>query len=592
MDDEGEVEREFRSYFVKMFTTTQPTQEHMEAALAGIHPKISNEMNEDLEQPFTEEEISTTLAQMCPTKALSPDGLPAVFFQKHWKLVNKGVISMCLYVLNGKGTLAPLNHTYITLIPKIEKPKKVSDFRPIRLCNVIYRIIAKNIANRLKIILHQIISLTQSTFIPNRLMTDNIIIGYECLHKIRHSKSKKQGLVALKLDISKAYDRVEWSFVEASMLKLGFSHSWVDLIMRCITSTSFSVLINGVSKGLITPQRGLRQGCPLSPYLFIMCAEVFSSLLLQAEKQNLIQGLRFGSSTTISHLLFADDSLIFMRTAVADCQHLKTIFDCYTRASGQLFNLDKSSMFFSGNTKVEEVEAIKGIFNLNVVSRHERYLRLPFMVGRNKMNFFNDVKLRVLSKISNWQNKFFSSGGKEVLIKAVAQAVPCYAISVVRIPISLCDYIEKAIAKFWWGFKDDKRCIHWAKWEKMCKAKIRRGMGFRDFVCFNQALLAKQACRILQFPNSLVTKVLQARYFKQTNFLHAKLGSNPSYIWRSILWGKQVIHKGCRWRIGRGNNVQIYNSNWIPRGETFRPISIPSFPTDSYVNELIGSDNK
>lgn len=89
-----------------------------------------------------------------------------------------------------------------------------------------------------------------------------------------------------------------------------------------------------------------------------------------------------------------------------------------------------------------------------------------------------------------------------------------------------------------------------------------------------------------------MTKVLQARYFKQTNFLHAKLRSNPSYIWRSILWGKYVIHKGYRWRIGRGNSVHIYNNNWIPRGETFRPISIPSLPTDSYVNEQIGFDNK
>lgn len=95
--------------------------------------------------------------------------------------------------------------------------------------------------------------------------------------------------------------------------------------------------------------------------------------------------------------------------------------------------------------------------------------------------------------------------------------------SVFKIPISLCDDIQKAIAKFWWRSKDDERCIHWVKWERMCKAKIREGMGFRDFVCFNQALIAKQSWRILQFPNSLVTKVLQVRYFKQTDFLHAKL---------------------------------------------------------------------
>lgn len=160
------------------------------------------------------------------------------------------------------------------------------------------------------------------------------------------------------------------------------------------------------------------------------------------------------------------------------------------------------------------------------------------MVGRNKISFFNDVKLRVLSKISNWQNKFFSSGRKEVLIKAIAQAVPCYAMSVFKIPNRLCDAMQQAVAKFWWGSKDNKRCIHWAKWERMCKEKIRGGMGFRDLVSFNQALIAKQAWRILQFPNSLMSKVLQARYFRTTDFLHAKLGSNPSLYMEEYLLGK------------------------------------------------------
>lgn len=164
----------------------------MEDALRGLKPKVSPEMNAYMSQPYTEEEITEALAQMCPTKAPGPDGLPAAFYQKHWKSVKEGVISTCLHILNNTGTIAPLNHTYIALIPKCAKPRKVTEFRPISLCNVIYRIIAKTVAKRLKTILHNVIDASQSAFIPNRLITDNIIVGYECLHKIRHSKGKKK----------------------------------------------------------------------------------------------------------------------------------------------------------------------------------------------------------------------------------------------------------------------------------------------------------------------------------------------------------------------------------------------------------------
>ncbi len=130
----------------------------------------------------------------------------------------------------------------------MSKPLRVTDFRPISLCNVICRIVAKTIANRLKHILHYVIALIQSVFIANRLISDNTIIGYECLHKIRHGKRKKHGPVALKLDVSKAYDRVDWPFLEQIMLRMGFSRRWVDLIMNCITIVSFSVILNGVAK--------------------------------------------------------------------------------------------------------------------------------------------------------------------------------------------------------------------------------------------------------------------------------------------------------------------------------------------------------
>ena len=209
------------------------------------------------------------------------------------------------------------------------------------------------------------------------------------------------------------------------------------------------------------------------------------------------------------------------------------------------------------------------------------------MVGKKRTSFFNDVKLKVLSKISNWQHKLFSSGGKEILIKAVAQAVPAYAMSVFKIPLGLCNDIQRAMARFWWGSKEDKKGIHWGKWEKLSYAKIRGGLGFRDVSCFNQALLAKQGWRLLQNPESLVAKVIKARYYKNTDFLNAKVGSSPSFIWRSILWGRQVLQKGTRWRIENGEKIQIQASNWIPRPTTFKPIVEPSLPTGAKVSELI-----
>ena len=182
-------------------------------------------MNDLLEMTFTPEEVVEALTQMCPTKAPGSDGLPAVFYQKHWQTVKQGVLSTCLHILNKQSDVAPFNYTYIVLIPKKGKPRKVTDFRPISLCNVIYRIVVKAIANRLKHVLPKIISPMQSAFIPNCLITNNIIIGYECLHKVRHCKGRKNVLVALKLDVSKAYDKLEWDFLEQMMKSLGFSHN-------------------------------------------------------------------------------------------------------------------------------------------------------------------------------------------------------------------------------------------------------------------------------------------------------------------------------------------------------------------------------
>ena len=152
-----------------------------------------------------------------------------------------------LSCLNLGSLLKYINHTFITLIPKVKNLEKVYEFRPISLCNVIYKIVNKVIANRLKPFLNNIISETQSAFTASRLITDNILIAFGTLHHMKTSCLGKFGYMALKLDMSKAYDRVEWIFLEKILLKLGFQNSWVSLIMECITTVTYSIMVNGKS---------------------------------------------------------------------------------------------------------------------------------------------------------------------------------------------------------------------------------------------------------------------------------------------------------------------------------------------------------
>ena len=196
-------------------------------------------MNQELTREFMAKEVEIALKQMAPLKSPGLDGMPPLFYQNYWSLVGNDVIDAILSFLTS-GTLPDLLcHSFITLIPKVKNPEFISQYRPICLSNVLYRIFSKVLANRLKRILPQIVSEQQSAFMTDRLISDNIMVAFETLHYMRNHNSGKVGYMALKLDMSKAYDRVEWPYMEKLMEKMGFDDSWVQLMMKCISSATY-----------------------------------------------------------------------------------------------------------------------------------------------------------------------------------------------------------------------------------------------------------------------------------------------------------------------------------------------------------------
>ena len=228
---------------------------------------------------------------MYPLKAPGPDGMPPLFYQNFWPLIGNVVTKTVLDFLNS-GIIPPnFNETHTVLVPKIEEPKRVTDYRPISLCNVVYKLASKAIANRLKKIFPIIISDTQSAFMHGRLIIDNVLVAFETMHHINMKNGGKKGEMALKLDMSKAYDRVEWGCLDKIMEKLGFESRWRKLLMTCISTVTYSIRINGRPHGHIVPSRGIRQGDPLSPCLFLLYAEGLFALIKKGVDDGRLEGI-------------------------------------------------------------------------------------------------------------------------------------------------------------------------------------------------------------------------------------------------------------------------------------------------------------
>ena len=301
--------------------------------------------------------------------------------------------------------------------------------------------------------------------------------------------------------------------------------------MGMVSSVSFSVLFNGEKLEEFKPSHGIRQGDPISPYLFLLAAEGLSCLLNHQSQSSVLSGIKVASTAPpVNHLLFADDSLLFFKATSEGAVEVAISLEVYCQASGQRINKDKSSIFFSKKCSQAIRDEIKFKLEVNNETLSDKYLGMPSDVGVSKNGAFKYLKDRVWKRVQGWMEKILSTGGKEVLIKSIAQVIPVFSMACFKLPRGLCQHINSLIRSFWWGSKSDERKTCWVSWEEMTRPKGMGGLGFRDIELFNLALLAHQCWCILQEPTTLSAKILKALYYPNSSILEAPLGSWPSQI--------------------------------------------------------------
>ncbi|XP_028790032.1 uncharacterized protein LOC114746021 [Neltuma alba] len=515
LENEEEINNSFISFYSKLFSLDG--YRNLDVALSFVKNLVSGEENASLEEAVTREEIKSAAFQLGALKAPGPDGFCGMFYHSAWGTIEKEVTEMVFGFFNNNAKLTALNKTNVVLIPKVENAECVGQYRPIGLCNFAYKIVSKVLANRMKPILARIISQNQRAFIEGRLIQGNIIIAHEAYHYLKNKKKCRKYEMVVKIDMNKAYDRLEWRFIEEVMRKMGFSEKWIAWIMECVQSVMLNLVIGGKKITEIEMRRGIRQGDPLSPFLFIIAADALSSMVQWHVDMGLLKGIKLAKHYPIlSHCFFANDSLFFINAKRNNCRRLMEILNVYSQASGQTINLDKSCVFFSKNTVEKVKQEAFEVLGISASMNPGRYLGLPVIWSRSKVEALRFVKNKMGLKVQGWKQRLLTFAGREIMIKAVANAIPIFSMSCFKFPKNVCMELDSLN-------QDDLWC-----------------------------------------------KILKGLYFHDKDFMQPDKGSKPSWYWSSILDGRELLRRDLVWRVSKGDKVKLFEDSWLPEAKGYK----------------------
>lgn len=488
IEDYDIVETTAMAYFEKLFT--EPTI---------LEPPIQNwegntlteEQRQILIQPVARSEIKEALFSLSSDSAPGPDGYSAGFFKENWETIGENFLDAIEYFFKNNYMYYPLNATSISLIPKVDNPLMMKDFRPISCCNVTYKVITKILVRRLKPLIPSLISDNQSAFVKGRSIQSNILLIHELVKNY-----KKQGgpkCCAIKVDIMKAFDTVNWRYLLSILKSMNFPDNFVRWIQLCITTASSSLNLNGTLTGNFKSSRGLRQGYPLSPYLFILVMEGLTQLLKRQSLTNLFSFHPKCGGLSITSLAFADDLFIFSKADYNSVSAIKSTLDLFQSISGLKPNLQKSMAFTSGvNSQVQA--GIARILGMQLGSLPIKYFGVPLTVG--KLSHANCLPLlnRLSIKVNSWACKVLSYGGRVLLTNTVLIAICRYWTASLFLPRKTIKEIERILKGFLWGSTRKAKI----KWSTICQPKEKGGIEINDIALMNNGYIMKNLWDICQ----------------------------------------------------------------------------------------------
>ncbi|XP_075671161.1 uncharacterized protein LOC142640761 [Castanea sativa] len=531
INEEQQVMEFVQRGFSEIYSSSQEVSLRVHSSSCHWQAKFSDTVQDIMDHEVTTEEIKAGLWSVKAYKAPGPDGLHAGFYQHFWLIVGESVIKEVKKNFAERKMPEYLNKTHIALIPKIQGPETLSNFRPISLCNTVYKIVTKIIVARLRPFLSSVISPLQTAFVPGRRGTDNAIIAQEIIHTISRSKGK-EGYMAIKIDLEKAYDNL------------------VDLIMSCVLSVSTSILFNGGCLPPLYPSRGIRQG----------------QLIEEKCSENLWKPVRSSKSgLAFSHLIFADDLVLFAKADQINCSTIRGVLDVFCSKSGQTVSEVKSRVYFSPNVDSDLRETLSDILGFQSTSNIVKYLGIHIKHPGSSNQDFNFVLDRVKQKLSGWKANLLSMAGRTVLIQSASSTIPSYTM----------------------------QCAYLPGWEKVTRLKKEGGLGLQSAKGRNTALVAKLNWRFHTESSAPWATVLRMKYCSPQRLRSRNGDKLPcSRVWAAMKKGKDTFQKGTIWNIGRDSNLNLWFDKWTSSGPLRKLIEGPFSLEESNrkVKEVISAE--